>query len=198
MYSRLFPLKGTLFPEVGYGSCFHCWSLLKCRLLRKIFPNTLQLLWSHPPPTQNPGDFPFPFTALLFPVTRTCLSSASPHQAVSYMSAEFYVCFVLCYVPEPRMMLTHRWCMNYVLLHNKLPTKLVTSDNIYCLAATMVRTLEAVRLDPLAGSLTRLPSMCWPESALIGYLKVGQLTSLEWINKENHRECEQGGSDHLL
>lgn len=89
---------------------------------------------SHPPPTQNPGDFPFPITALLFPVTRTCLPSASPHQAVSYMSAEFYVCFVLCYVPGPRMMLTHHWCMNYVLLDNKLPTKLVTSDNnFYCL-----------------------------------------------------------------
>ena len=123
-------------------------------------------------------------------------SIISPSRMTSHSTA----CWVgvLRYAPGPRMMFTHRWCMNYVLLHNKLPTKLVTSDNIYCLAATMVRTLEAVWLDPLAGSLTRLPSMCWPESALIGYLKVGQLTSLEWMNKENHRECEQGGSDHLL
>ena len=71
------------------------------------------------------------------------------------MSAEFYVCFVLCYVPGPRMMLTHRWCMNNVLLHNELPPKIVTSNNnIYHLAATMVRTLEATWLDPRAQHLS--------------------------------------------
>lgn len=82
------------------------------------------------------------------------------------------------------MMLTHHWCMNYVLLDNKLPTKLVTSDNNLLSYSHCGQDSGG----SLAVSLTRLPSTCWPESALIGYLKVGQLTSLEGINKENHRE----------